>query len=75
MRVRGQVGFKFRPKLGNRRKKKAARVPGAQIDQLVACPVCGNSMQLSDLLTFKCKACVQELTAEEALTIAERVGA
>ena len=75
MRVRGKLGFKYRPKIPPRRKKKVARVPGVYIDQLVACPICGNAMQLSDLWTFKCRACVQELTADEALTILERVSA
>jgi len=39
------------------------------VDQMVACPNCGNTMQLSESRTFNCKQCSRELTAEEVLAI------
>jgi tRNA(Ile2) C34 agmatinyltransferase TiaS len=47
-------------------KAKVARVATVTVDQAVACPNCGNPMQLSETWTFACKLCGREVTAEEA---------
>jgi len=76
MGLGGKITLKIRRRLQRRpRKRKVARVSNVSIDQPVVCPSCGNSMRLSELLTFQCKRCAQELTAEEALIILETAGA
>ena len=46
-------------------KAKVVRVATVIVDQPVACPGCGNPMQLSEAWTFACKQCGREVTAEE----------
>lgn len=75
MRVQGKTVFKYRPKLRRRRSRKVARALGVRIDEPVGCPSCGNLMRLSELCTFKCQQCAQELTTDEALVILEMAGA
>jgi hypothetical protein len=71
MRIGGLLKSKDRMRMPGRRKAKVARVTGVQVDQLVTCPRCGNPMHLSELLRFSCTQCMQELTAEQALTVLE----
>jgi len=65
-----------RPRLRRRRiaKLKVVRVATVIVDQLVACPSCGNTMRLSEARTFACKQCGREITADEASEALELAG-
>src|SRR5579862_425722 len=70
VRIPGRIKLRYRLRSPNNRKiARVTRTTSVRVDQAVACPGCGNPMQLSDLWTFKCKCCVQELTADQALSI------
>ena len=60
-----------RPRRKRKVEAKVVRVAGVIIDQVVACPSCGNPTRLSEMRKFECKQCGREVTAEEALKALE----
>jgi predicted RNA-binding Zn-ribbon protein involved in translation (DUF1610 family) len=60
-----------RPRQKRKVEAKVARVAAVIIDQIVACPSCGNPTRLSEMRKFECKQCGLEVTAEEALRALE----
>jgi hypothetical protein len=68
MRVPGLTKLKNAARVRRRRQPKVSRVASVRVDQLVTCPGCDNPMHLTEFWKFSCKKCMQELTAEQALT-------